>query len=1260
MTIDQIYATLTSPAYLHDNTLTLPDSALGSGDIQALIDAYLPGDALVINDADIEQATTSVTVKGTGGVAPFTGMQIEATFSVSEDGSEAEVAMTATVGQGWTFAKSFPALADSFYAGMQFDSASKFYFNSYAVPDVAPPGLSFDGTLPLSGYMAALTWLFSGQTSLTVQGPIALVNQVPQMTLVAPLGQAIQIGYFEAPVQFTLSSEAINTDPPGSAPLAYTEIGLQSDIAFRTPDTAVVLPVSAAYLGSDALLVFDLDLENIISAALSELESLMNGTPLSGVLPPGWSSDFPISLTGFEIVVDPDSKQLITVTTGVATNQSWVVVPNLFAVEQVGLDFTLLDPLAQAGTSAVALGLYGQVRIGSTGVMLIEGGYPNFSLSGQLDAGTKINLKELAEYFLGSLPDVPTIEVAELEFYIDALNGEYEGSAMVVSDWTIALGSTELAIREVSFSIAYTKDGTTAMIGGELGIGSATIDVVWNLPGDIQFTGELPAISLTELIQTFSSQPLAYPLPDFQLVNSVLFIEEDFSTGNFYLALGTSVTYNNVDWGDFEIEFINTNVGTGFAFGFVLPQSWTLADLSQELASLAWLQFRNLSLIVATVDDPTFSFRSISTEAVAFPTQMPSTTQPGVQAGMQFYAELLLQGGALDTVSRLLGDSTSLRLSGVIPAKGYSYAKLTAALDGAFHLIGDYVVLNNLYLTIQLPSLIDFHVEMMFTLFGSTFTLVGDIALQGEEVDFALSTKTPWVNPFGIQGLTIVNMGVEFSLGAMITFSLGGRIYIGSGASQIDVEVGGEFNVDEEGIPDVLLVDERRTIKLADVIHTFTRASVPDDLLAIELRGFTLIIIANPLGWRDPANNKFYSFGLAFSSSLYFYGLTASFAIQVSWQTGISARGSMDVPLRIGNIVTLASATDPTKGPYFEINSATSPYLTFSAKLTMYEISSVTVNARVESGAFYFYFEYSISGLGQVRFDSYLQNKNEFAVDARAYFAIPKSQITITTAGGHRLGTLKINLSLDAYFSLHIGPGGAFLLSFGGTFNLQGYSFTISGQVTTSLSKLADLLTAYIEALAANLWTVASRILQDVTALFAFVGQGALSLTSEIASILFSELRTGLSHAVQLLKGVEHVMSWRVRDIASMIKSAYAASKTDLARALMAAGYDVESVADAIGHVFGLAYDDVAKVLKDIGYDLSQIAQALKNVFGKSANDVAKFFKDKWKIADTVVHDALSGAGYVASEIEDAMKKVFNWVSGAAHTAIHYMNPKNW
>ncbi|HKQ06436.1 MAG TPA: hypothetical protein VJ464_14975 [Blastocatellia bacterium] len=1257
MTIDQIYTTLTNSAYYHAGTLTLPDSALGSSDVQALIDAYLPGDALIINNAEITQGDTSVSVTGAGGVAPFTGMQIEAVFTVSADGTEAELAMTAAVAPSWTFASSFPALATTSFAQLQFGSGSKFYFNSFRVSDDVPPGLSFGGTLPLSGSLAAITWLFSGQTSLTVQGPIALVNQVPQMELVAPLGTAIELGYFEAPAQLTLSSSVVNTDPPGAPPLAYAEIGLEAKITFRTSDTAVVLPVRAAYQDSGSLLVFDLDLENVISAALSELEGLMNSTPLSGVLPPGWSSDFPIGLIGFEVVVDPEDAELVTVTTSVATNQSWTIIPNLFTVEQIGLQFTLLDPLAQSGSSEIALGLYGQIGIG-TGVMNIEGAYPEFSLSGQLDPATNINLKEIAEYFVGSLPDVPTIAVAELEFFIDALNGTYEGSAMVTSDWTISLGKTDLAIQRVYFAIDHTQDSTLAMIGGQLGIGSATIDVVWNLPGDIQFTSQLPSISLTELIDLFSTQPLKYDLPDLQLINSVLFIEENFGTGNFYLALGTSVEYDSVDWGDFEIEFINTNAGTGFAFGFVLPQTWTLADLSPTFSSLAWLQFRNLSLIVATVDDPTFSFRSISTQAVAFPSRLPSTPQHGVQAGMQFYAELLLQGGPLNTVSRLLGGSTSLMLSAVIPWDNYDNTTLTAALNGSFNLIGSDVVLNNVYLTMQPLNLyVDFHVDMTFNLFGWSFTLGGDIALQGEELDFALRTETPWVNPFGIRGLIIVNMGVEFSLGAVVSFSLGGEVVIGSGASQIDVEVGGEFNV-EEDIPSALLAIESRTIKLEDVILTFTRAHVPRDLLDIELRGFTLIVVANPLGWRDPGNKKFYSFGLAFSTSLYFYGLTADFAIQVSYQTGISARGSMDVPLHIANLVTLASATDPARGPYFEINSATSPYLTFNAKLTMYEISSYTVNAQVSSGAFYFYFDYSISGLGQVHFDSYLQNKNEFAVDASAYFAV--SNIAITTTGGRHLGTIKINLYLNANFSLHIGPGGAFLLTFGATFNLQGYSFSISATLTTSITRLADLLTKYVEALAANLWTIAARILQDVTALFAFVGQGALSLTTEIASILFSELRTGLTQAVQLLKGVAHVLSWRVRDIASMIKSAYAASATDLARALMAAGYDVESVAEAIGHVFGLAYDDVAKVLKAIGFDLGQIAQALKNVFGKSANDVAQFFKDTWKIADTVVHDALGAAGYVVSEIEDAMKRVFNWVSDAAHTVVHYLNPKNW
>jgi hypothetical protein len=104
----------------------------------------------------------------------------------------------------------------------------------------------------------------------------------------------------------------------------------------------------------------------------------------------------------------------------------------------------------------------------------------------------------------------------------------------------------------------------------------------------------------------------------------------------------------------------------------------------------------------------------------------------------------------------------------------------------------------------------------------------------------------------------------------------------------------------------------------------------------------------------------------------------------------------------------------------------------------------------------------------------------------------------------------------------------------------------------------------------------------------------------------------------------------------------------------------VEDVADAIGHAFSLAAEDVAKALRTAEYDLHAIATALRRTFGWDAERAANFFKNTWHEVDNAVHDALQAAGYVASEIADVMKKVFNWVDHVVDKVKHALNPKNW
>ncbi len=1260
MTLQELFDTLNSN--IVNGTLTLTDSALDSPAITALFDTYLADQTLVVNDAKLDAPTGGDVVTLTGRVAnaPFDTLSITATFALDEAQCAQLFANLDSPGEAWSLGVSFPMIDDTLFTTQVEGAGARLFFNSAADDEAGhPAGLSYTGNLALSGAWALLGWLLAGDSTLPLSGAIGLVGDAPQMTLGAPLGAPIALGNFSLPIRLDLCSDALTPAPATAAPpFAVTYAALSTELTYATQDQGLRLPIEARYYDGDAQLLFRAAIDNPIGSTLDDLSQLLADVSLDDLLPTGWTLPNLLNLTTLELLVNPSTQRLLKTSLGVATTQPFDLITGLLTVEQINLAFALTDWDGDLGT---ALAMQGELLLGG-GLIAVTGYYPDFIFTGDLLENSRIDLRLLAEQFVGPLPDAPSLAVTELHFSAAPYSNSYQIAATVSSDWHLSLGTTQLGIAAAGFFIDTTSEETRVGINGVLTLGSGDdaieLEVLWNLPGDLQITGELPSIALDTLIGLLSADSLDYSLPPFTLERTALFIEENGRSGTLYLAAGTQLSYAGSDWGDFEIEFLSGSGGTGFAMGFVLPQTWSLADLSTLFAPLDWLQFTNLSLIIATVDDPNFQFRAIASEAYSFPAQLPSAPN-GVSAGMQLHGDLLLQGGALDTVAWLLGGSSYLDLTARIPVD-YSQTTLIAALDGAYHLIDDAVILNDIALTLQPLNLyIDMHMSATFNLFGSSLTLGGDIALEGEEVNFALRTETPWVHPFGIRGLTIDNMGIEFTVGPEVAFSLAGEITIGSGPSQVVVAAGTEFNVDEE-LPDVLLVEELGTLALAALIQTFTRASVPAVLNGIEMRGFELIVVANPLGWRNPADNKFYSAGLAFRSTLAFYGQVCAFAIQVDYHTGISASGSLSQPLNIGNLLTLTGATNTHEGPYFTIDTASSPNLAFSARLTLYEIESLTILATVASDAFEFYFDYRIEHLGTVTFEATLIDQNQFTTDASAHFTVGDIGPLITR-GGRSLGSLNLDLYLDADFTLDLGPATRFSLQYGASFSFLGMRLNLNRHTLhTSLDTFADLVEHYAESLASQLWELAAPILQDASALFSLVSSGIITLTTEIAKILYHELHTTLTDAIGLLKGVAHVMHWGVVDIASMVEDAYHSGIHTLTRALRDAAYDVESVALAIAEVFELGAEDVADILRDVGYGLDEIATVLKNVFGYTAEEVASFFKHAWKIADDLVHDALQGAGYLVNEIEDAMATVFGWAYSAGSTVVYYANPKHW
>src|SRR2546429_110755 len=133
--------------------LTLPKGALDSDALDALFDKYLPGGELVVENITSRsesEAEASVTIVGTGGSLPISGLSVVARFSVV--GVQAEMFIPASFVPAsadavWTLDASFPSLRNSVIPSLHFVAPTTLYLASYDVSETVRAGLYFEGTM---------------------------------------------------------------------------------------------------------------------------------------------------------------------------------------------------------------------------------------------------------------------------------------------------------------------------------------------------------------------------------------------------------------------------------------------------------------------------------------------------------------------------------------------------------------------------------------------------------------------------------------------------------------------------------------------------------------------------------------------------------------------------------------------------------------------------------------------------------------------------------------------------------------------------------------------------------------------------------------------------------------------------------------------------------------------------------------------------------------------------------------------------------
>lgn len=1276
-------------------SLVITGSELGSANLTALFQAYLPDGTLTVANAvpgmtpggqlGGKAVAAGATVSGTGGAGPFVGMGVSLVLSPS--GDDLVLQLLAVAPAGWTFAASFSQLGATLFDGLSFAPAPCYYFASQN-GGAFQEGLFFQGNLQLTGALASSTWLFGDptMTAVTMAGPVQIHQGVPEVALSATMAGGATLGWFNLlPVTLKLTS-SVNSLRGSGQPVLAAVMQLATAIRFHTGSTDLTIPLSADFYGDSPVVQFTADLTNMVYLGFSQLESLVNGCDLSSVqFPDSFDLSQALGLGTFALQVNLAaenwSDKVFNVIVGVRSTQPWTLLTDptygtVLAIDQIEVSFSVRNPMT---TPRIGAAVFGLIHLTETGVMGLSAAYDNsFAVNGELLDGTSINLTQLAAYFMGDPtalnPDIPPIQVVGMAFEAAPATGSYSLSVTVENAWQVSIGSTQLSIDKLAFAMSTAQSGTQVQIAGVARIGPALVSLDWQLPGAFALSGSIPQIPLSEMIGGLSTTAASWvnSFPTITLLDTTVTIQR-FQDGGYFLAAGTHVE----NFGAFEVQFSEIARQTGFTFGFALDPDWRLTQLSSvfDVALLRDIRFRNASLIASSNDNPNFSFAGLApvpprsgvpgSNADLVPIA-PSQASGGVQAGLYLYADVVLDAtdtGPMGAVAKLLSGLDSLTLSLSIPSN-YRNTVFVARIASHYQLFST-LTLDSLSVTIRpFQTYLSLAMDVTVNLFNHSLGLSGAMTVAGADVQLSLRTTTAWVEPFGIRGLTLQAVAMGFVLDNLAV-NLQGQVLLGSGSRAISLAAAMEFSLAEE-IPDVFMVEEVGTITLSDIIGAFVASNyVPAVLSEIQLFSFRFLIVVNPVGWTDILTQKHYGAGIAFSGRLRVCNLVGAVDVQVDYSTGIHVTGQLDGPLVIGHVVTLTNATDPGKGAYLQVNSSQSPYASMSLALTLFEIQRIQLLATVSSNAFMLNFSTTLSGvaaLGTLSVNASLTNGERFDFNAACSMSVP--QVNSIKVGSRYLGSLTGGISAAAAIGLVFGPSTAMAMTLSGDFTLGGVHMTLSPYAvsvsTATLTSFASIPAYFAGVLKDTLWQVGAALFQNAEALFRYVRANGLALASDIGHILCDTLHINIDAAAQYLKSVASIMQYSVTAIGTLLKSGFNATSQLVGSALKAASYAATEIATAVGAVFRIGAQDVANVLKAIGCSLADIATALKQVFGYSAKEVAKFFKDAWNVVDDLVADALELAGYAADKIEDAMSDVYHWAKKKWDEFTDAINPSNW
>jgi hypothetical protein len=538
--------------------------------------------------------------------------------------------------------------------------------------------------------------------------------------------------------------------------------------------------------------------------------------------------------------------------------------------------------------------------------------------------------------------------------------------------------------------------------------------------------------------------------------------------------------------------------------------------------------------------------------------------------------------------------------------------------------------------------------EIPFTIFNSP-TIYADVSMAIDNIEAEVGVvlkgnTTSLLTPPDAKGLHFDSFGVGlglmfappgFAIGLEGTFHIGdqGQVPLTDDSFAIVCEM-------EDEVPNPLyLAFNVPEMNLSDVITLFTNTSlnvdIPVSFSELSFRWAENIMepVMLPDGSLAPV-------GYGFSGYMDLFGIQFYGYLQIDLSNGIQGTITMS-PLTFGSLLKVTgdgnavdikvdkngtpipvnaipktvaeqqTINDATSqqiiapgGPKMTISTSSSPYFTLDAKISLFELNNIQIDATIKEDGIYFELDYG--GVMETTMSCILKDYHNFS--GSFTYGIDLN-IPLPVLSGFSLGSIDLNTGCDLNLLLTTSTSDI-TFQVQGSFELQGINLNFGPyNADINISSISELISSVGNYIIGNAQDIFSDFITDSTSWAGYVKNGVIQGVTDVASGLNIVFNQSPADVARIMNAV----GYDANEIASGISGAFSCAPTAVAQA-MVEGYNATDTV-------------VAAAFEQCGIGAADTAQALKTAFGEGATDI---------------HTIMLGAGYS----DDVIKKAFESLGG--------------